>query len=332
MMIQLFIDDLCKCVGIFVLIVLMLLIATKMLLNVWDLCTKKSIKWCDEPNTWAVITGSTDGIGLEYAKQFAAKGYNLLLMSRNANKLTKVSHEIQSSHPKCLIRALAVDFSHNDIYATIAEEIADLDEIYVLVNNVGITYPNECPEYFTKIPNLNQFIEAMVNVNIISCTRLMALILPRMEARGRGVVINISSFTANFPTPLLSLYSATKVYMDYLSRALHGEYKSKGITIQSVLPFYVSTKMTKYIKTSLFIPTPEQYVRSALKTVGIESQTSGIFGHKFITNGQRIVAYLFGTKFLMRLALIHFQELRQRFYANEDIIHLNFKLFIPTKP
>ncbi|CAG2112156.1 unnamed protein product [Medioppia subpectinata] len=305
---------------------------SKFLSNVWDLCTKRSIKWRGNGNTWVVITGSTDGIGLEYAKQFARKGYNLLLMSRSAAKLAKVSHEIQSTHPKCRIRGLAVDFSRADIYDTIAEELTCLGEIDVLVNNVGITYPNECPEYFTQIPNLKQFIDTMINVNVISCTRLMALVIPGMESRARGVIINVSSFTANFPTPLLALYSATKVYIDYLSRALNEEYKSKGIIIQSVLPFYVSTKMTKYIKTSLFIPTPEQYVRSALKTVAVESQTAGTFGHKLITNGQRICSYLFGVNFLIKLALIHFQEIRRRFYANEDMTQFNYKLFLPTKP
>ncbi|CAG2177005.1 unnamed protein product [Oppiella nova] len=118
------------------------------------------------------------------------------------------------------------------------------EEIHVLVNNVSICYPKERPEYFTEIPNLSQFIESIINVNIKACTRLTALVLPRMVAKGRGVIINLSSMSALYPIPLLAIYSATKVYIDYLSRCLHQEYKSKGIVIQSLMSTNMSHNMT----------------------------------------------------------------------------------------
>lgn len=116
------------------------------------------------------------------------------------------------------LKVLAVDFTRTDIWEAISLELKTLEEVHVLVNNVGIVYPNERPEYFTKIPNLSQFIGDIVNVNIIACTRLTALVLPSMEARGRGVVINLSSASALSPVPLLAIYAATKVYIDYFTR------------------------------------------------------------------------------------------------------------------
>ncbi|CAG2181025.1 unnamed protein product, partial [Oppiella nova] len=150
---------------------------------------RRGFEWRGGPLTWAVVTGCTDGIGLEYARQLASKGYNLLLISRNPNKLAKVGHEIESTY-RCRCRVLTIDFSLTDIYDAIEKEFKRLEEmdeeIHVLVNNVSICYPKERPEYFTEIPNLSQFIESIINVNINACTRLTALVLPRMVAKGRG--------------------------------------------------------------------------------------------------------------------------------------------------
>ncbi|CAG2167475.1 unnamed protein product, partial [Oppiella nova] len=255
----------------------------RLIIYLWLKYKASQFKWCGGPHTWAVITGCTEGIGLAYANQLAAKGYNLLLISRNHEKLQKVKRDIQDQvRAARKVRTLAIDF--NDIsqetYDTIESELDGLDEIHVLVNNVGTNYPHERPEYMTKLPNLNHVIMSLINVNIVSCTRLTALVLPRMERRGRGVIINLSSFSALYPVPLLSLYSATKVYVDYMSRALQEEYRSSGIIIQSVMPFYVSTRMTYHMEPRFYAPTPHIFVKQALKTVGQEDRTGGFFVHR----------------------------------------------------
>ncbi|XP_028942317.1 very-long-chain 3-oxoacyl-CoA reductase [Antrostomus carolinensis] len=98
-------------------------------------------------------------------------------------------------------------------------------------------------------------------------------------SRSKGVILNISSAAGMYPTPLLTLYSATKAFVDYFSRGLHAEYKSKGIIVQSVLPYYVATKMSKIRKPTFDKPSPEKYVRAALGTVGLQSQTNGCLPH-----------------------------------------------------
>jgi 17beta-estradiol 17-dehydrogenase / very-long-chain 3-oxoacyl-CoA reductase len=277
------------------------------------------VKWCPSSKTWAVITGATDGIGLAYAQQMAQKGYNLLLISRSSDKLQKTKQEIESKYKKCSqIRTLAVDFTRNDIYDKIENELKQLDDIHVLVNNVGISYLY--PEYFTQIPESRQLIDSIINCNIISMTRMIELVLPKMERSGKGVIINLSSYSASYPTPLLSLYASSKIYVDYLSRALQVEYADKGITIQSVLPAYVSTKMSKIRRSSLMVPTPQVYVKHALRTVGIESRTYGYWAHKlqgFLQDS--IISNIIGPDFNTKLAFNALKDVRRRYYKKEGL-------------
>ncbi|KAM7397106.1 hypothetical protein PAMP_020103 [Pampus punctatissimus] len=173
-------------------------------------------------------------------------------------------------------RTIAVDFGKSDIYPKIEEGLAGL-EIGVLVNNVGVSYPY--PEYYLHIPDLDNFITNMINVNMTSVCQMTRLVLPRMVERSKGVILNISSASGMYPVPLLTVYSATKAFVDFFSRGLQEEYRRQGIIIQSVLPFFVATKMTRIRKPTLDKPTPERYVAAELSTVGLQSQTNGYFPH-----------------------------------------------------
>nr|KAF6324621.1 hydroxysteroid 17-beta dehydrogenase 12 [Myotis myotis] len=95
----------------------------------------------------------------------------------------------------------------------------------------------------------------MLNVNILSVCKMTHLVLPGMVERSKGVILNISSASGMNPFPLLTIYSATKGFVDFFSQCIHEEYKSKGIFVQSVLPFFVATKMSKIRKPSLTVPT-----------------------------------------------------------------------------
>ncbi|XP_067412656.1 very-long-chain 3-oxoacyl-CoA reductase-like [Emydura macquarii macquarii] len=75
------------------------------------------------------------------------------------------------------------------------------------------------------------------------------------------------------------MYSATKIFVDFFSRGLEAEYRSQGILVQSILPFFVSTNLTRNITPSLFVKTAEDFAHEALNTVGISSRTSGCLSH-----------------------------------------------------
>nr|XP_058925914.1 very-long-chain 3-oxoacyl-CoA reductase isoform X2 [Kogia breviceps] len=177
---------------------------------------------------WAVVTGSTDGIGKSYAEELAKHGMKIVLISRSQDKLNQVSSEIREKF-KVETKTIAVDFTSEDIYDKIKTSLAGL-EIGVLVNNVGTSY--EYPEYFLDVPDLDSTIKKLINVNALSVCKMTWLVLPGMVERSKGVILNISSACGMYPVPLLTMYSATKAFVDFFSRCLHEEYKSKGIFVQ----------------------------------------------------------------------------------------------------
>lgn len=224
---------------------------------------------------WAVVTGATDGIGKSYAEELARRGFAMMLISRSQDKLDDVAKLLQDSY-KVETRTIAVDFGKPDIYPKIEAGLSGL-EIGVLVNNVGVSYPY--PEYYLHIPDLDNFITNLINVNMTSVCQMTRLVLPRMVDRSKGVILNISSASGMYPVPLLTVYSATKAFVDFFSRGLQEEYRRQGIIIQSVLPFFVATKMTRIRTPTLDKPTPDRYVQAEVTTVGLQSQTNGYFPH-----------------------------------------------------
>uniref|UniRef100_A0A6G1S9V7 Estradiol 17-beta-dehydrogenase 12 n=1 Tax=Aceria tosichella TaxID=561515 RepID=A0A6G1S9V7_9ACAR len=271
-----------------------------------------SEKFKPKDNSWAVITGATDGIGLAYAHEFCKRGYNLLLISRNPSKLNDVKQEIDSKSNKKgkEIKVYAADFSKSDIYPGIEKEVTRLPRVDVLVNNVGMSYPN--PEYFAS-PHLSEINEQIINVNSVSCAKMCSIVLPMMEQQKHGVILNVSSFSALDPCPLLALYAASKAFVDVFSRSIGYEYAKKGITVQSVLPGFVATKMSKIRKAYWMAPTPENYVKSQLKTVGLDDQTTGYWSHElqyYFT--QHVFPIIYGRSLTSNIAFNQMKLLRHK--------------------
>ncbi|MCL4138810.1 UNVERIFIED_CONTAM: hypothetical protein GTU68_065217 [Idotea baltica] len=159
---------------------------------------------------WAVVTGSTDGIGKAYAFEMARQGLNVVLISRTPFKLQNVSSEILSKY-NVETKIIDVDFTKTDIYTRIEKEIAHLD-IGVLINNVGMNY--DVPEYFTDISA--DMISNLITCNMLSLTMMTKIVLPGMQERNRGLIINVSSLSSIIPAPFLAVYGATKVGREIL--------------------------------------------------------------------------------------------------------------------
>ncbi|XP_066986346.1 very-long-chain 3-oxoacyl-CoA reductase-like [Macrobrachium rosenbergii] len=225
---------------------------------------------------WAVVTGATDGIGKAYAFELARRGMKVVLISRTPFKLQNVAAEINTKYG-VETKIIDVDFTKDDIYDRIEKELQDLD-IGVLVNNVGMSYDH--PEYFNKIADADKVFDQLINCNVKSLTKMTRIVLPGMEERQRGLVINLSSLSSIIPAPFLAVYGATKAYIESLTESLGVEYASKNITFQCILPGYVVSNMSKIRRPTLMAPTPTAFVRSSLRTTGVEKRTAGYFMHK----------------------------------------------------
>lgn len=238
--------------------------------------------------SWAIVTGCTDGIGKAIADEFALKGLNLVLISRTASKLEEQAKSLESTY-KIQTRTLAIDFNTQDrgIYAKIGEAIKDL-EIGVLVNNVGASYDHA--EYFLSLTP--EKIEQLIRLNVYSTTEMTYLVLPKMVARKRGVIINVSSASSLVSEPMYAVYSATKAFVNTFSVALHYEYKSQGVHIQADLPAFVTTKLSKLRATNFFIVSPRTYAKSFTRAIGYEPIIMSYWTHALqILVGLAILPY-----------------------------------------
>ena len=226
--------------------------------------------------TWSVITGSTDGIGLAYAQQLARQGQKIVLISRDPEKLKMVAEKLEKDF-NAETMTIAADFSDTcNIYNDIKNKLKGLD-IGVLVNNVGVGYPY--PEYYLDLPNQSNLIDRLISVNVNSVAKMTEIVLPIMALKKKGIILNLSSASADPPTPLLSLYAATKQFVDCFSKCIAYEYKDAGIIVQCVMPYFVATKMSKIRKPNWFAPSPETFVKSSLKTIGKSYRSYGCLSH-----------------------------------------------------
>ncbi|KZC03847.1 PREDICTED: very-long-chain 3-oxoacyl-CoA reductase-B-like [Dufourea novaeangliae] len=227
---------------------------------------------------WAVVTGGTSGIGKAYAEQLARKGLDIVLISRSLTKLEEVAAEIKQRY-SVKVRVVEADLTEGQtVYTKIAKATEEL-EIAVVVNNAGSSY--DYPELFTKVSE--DCVEKIVQLNVAAVTGVARVLLPKMFERRKGVLINISSSMAVMPSPYLSVYAASKAYVLKLSSDLATEAEPNGVTVQCVIPGPVATKMSKIKKATWMAPTAEKFVESSLKTIGIESCTTGYPPHCLLT-------------------------------------------------
>lgn len=207
----------------------------------------------------------------------AARGLNLILIARNAKVLNEMAQEMRDKF-NIKVEVIQADFTCDDVYERIEQRLQGKD-IGILVNNVGL--------FFDKARHFNDldtsYAKNILTTNINSLTLMCKIVLPMMEKQGRGAIVNFASIQGLFPTPLFSVYSGSKAYVVFLSRALAAEYKDKGITIQTVCPGGVDTGMLSFMpkseKPKLLVPSPQAYAASCVRTLGFSSFTCGYWAH-----------------------------------------------------
>jgi len=260
---------------------------------------------------WAIITGCTDGIGAAIAEELAAKGLSLVLISRTQAKLEEQAKSLSSKY-KIETKILTLDFSSEDlaIFDTAQKLIQGLD-IGILINNVGMSYDHA--EYFHLLEK--DRIEKIIRINIFSTTHMTYLVLPGMLERKRGAIVNVSSASGFVSEPMYAVYSGTKAFINHFSKALHYEYKSQGVSVQSQVPAFVTTKLSKLRSTNFFIISPKVYAKALLSKIGYEPIIFSYWTHSLQIDG--VLSLPIPDWIFFPFLLSRGKDIRRRAYAKK---------------
>jgi 17beta-estradiol 17-dehydrogenase / very-long-chain 3-oxoacyl-CoA reductase len=216
--------------------------------------------------TWAVVTGASDGLGKEFASQLAAKGFNLVLVSRTQSKLDTLARELELRWSGLQAKTLAMDYSQDkdEDYERLAELIKGLD-VGILINNVGQSHSIPVPFLETSRDEL----QSIITLNCLGTLKTTQVVAPILTKRKRGLILTMGSFAGVMPTPYLATYSGSKAFLQHWSSSLASELKPQGVDVQLIVSYLVTTAMSKIRRTSLLIPNPKQFVRAALGKIGL---------------------------------------------------------------
>jgi uncharacterized protein len=187
------------------------------------------------PKGTALVTGASVGIGAVYAQRLAKRGYDLILVARNAERLKTLAARLAAETGRS-VSTIAADLNNKSDLLKIEKVLRDDSSITLLVNNAGIGS-------VASVLNSNvDEMEAMIDLNITALTRLSYAVAPVFAAKGSGTIVNISSVVGVAVEMLNGVYSASKSYVLSFGHALQRDLADKGVRIQTVLPAATATE------------------------------------------------------------------------------------------
>lgn len=222
----------------------------------------------DNCSAFALVTGASSGIGLQYARLLAGRGYNLLMVS-NENSVIDRAEQIRKEYGNLTVTGLVIDLAETGAADRLHSLCTEKGlQVEVLVNNAGIYHNRDF------IEDSEQFNSAIMLLHVYTPTMLMYLFGRDMAGRGRGYILNMSSVTSSFSVQRIGIYCSTKSYLDAISRSAHIELAGRGVVVTSVRPGAVATDLynlspaARRLGLALgYIITPEKLARRALKAM-----------------------------------------------------------------
>jgi len=177
----------------------------------------------------ALITGSSSGIGAEFARQLAKQGFDLILVARRKEKLDALSKALQEKY-SINVEVIVADLSKISDNEQVIKRINEIENLDILINNAGFGILDN----FLQIERMKHV--DMINVHFTSPVILCHAAIPGMAKRKRGVIINTSSIFAIIKDSSLVMYTATKSAVAIFSELLKVKVKGTGIYIQALCP------------------------------------------------------------------------------------------------
>ncbi|WP_235925731.1 SDR family NAD(P)-dependent oxidoreductase [Pontibacter burrus] len=178
-----------------------------------------------------LITGASNGFGMEFAKLFAKDGYNLVLVARSVERLRELGYSLQDEHQLQQVCIVQSDLSRREAPQEIYDQLKQQGvQVDVLVNNAGVGVHG-----FFHETELDRELD-LIQLNITSLVHLTKLFLKDMVSRNEGKILNLASIVSFMPSPLMAVYAASKAFVLSFSEALQNEVKDKNITITALCP------------------------------------------------------------------------------------------------
>jgi short-subunit dehydrogenase len=235
---------------------------------------------------YALITGASSGLGLEFARIAASNNLNLILISRNSNTLIKIQKEFEEQY-KIKVLAIGCDLTEPNAVEKVTELLHTRQIMpTVLINNAG---------FGTSAPfNLfgAQSDTKMIQLNVVALTELTKVIYRQMLKAGKGKILNVSSFAGFVPGPWMAVYYATKAYVTSFSQALAAEAKGSGVTVTALCPGLVATNFENRVS----VGTTKPIAQTGKVPTAAEVAD---FGWKSMNKGKTIAVYGWKLKFLL---------------------------------
>ena len=188
-----------------------------------------------QPMDFAVITGASNGIGMELARLMARRGHNLLLVARSAEKLQALSQTLQAEHG-VTVHALALDLAVAGSAHALHQHCQQQGlMVNILVNNAGFG------DYKPVVEGDVDVYREMLQLNVVTLTELTCLFVKDFKRQGHGRIANIGSTSGYQPCPGLASYGASKGYVMQFTEALHAELEGSGVSATVVNPGMTAT-------------------------------------------------------------------------------------------
>ena len=184
----------------------------------------------------ALVTGASSGIGAVYAERLAARGFDLLLVARDQERLESAASKLRDAHG-VQVEVLKADLTQKDEVIKLEQRLRSDSSISLLVNNAGVAVNGLLANADPDV------LEQLIQLNVTTLTRLAAAAASAFTRAGRGTIINIASVVALFPERFNATYSASKAYVLSLTQTLNAELEGTGVKVQAVLPGVTRTEI-----------------------------------------------------------------------------------------
>ncbi len=210
----------------------------------------------------ALITGASSGLGAEFARQLAGRGYNLVLVARREERLKKLASELESNFDVS-VEIIMAELAQEIDLKRLASRIGELSNLEVLVNNAGFGL-------FGSFDQIEMDVHRRaIQVHVLASVHLTHAALPAMLSRRSGCIINVASIAGLIPLRNVT-YGATKAYLVHFSRTLQNELHGTGLRVQVLCPGYVYTEF----HSSHPAPRSPRFMWSTVEQVVAESLTA----------------------------------------------------------